>query len=91
MNVKELQNGFTLIFLDTLTDKKMLNQDVLSRLEDAQASPNEALKHITVSSTAKHKYVEDVVDSILHGAVVVHSPGHSVIISAIVGPRKTDH
>ncbi|WP_286181185.1 spore germination protein [Bacillus sp. ISL-37] len=88
LNIKELQNGFTLIFLDTLTDKKMLNGDVLARLEDAQATPNEALKHITVSSTSKHKYIEDVVDSILHGAVVIHSPGHPIIISAIVGTQE---
>ncbi|WP_233434896.1 spore germination protein [Mesobacillus jeotgali] len=88
LNIKELQNGFTLIFLDTLTDKKMLNGDVLARLEDAQASPNEALKHITVSSTSKHKYVEDGVDSILKGAVLVHSSGHPVIISAMVGTQE---
>ncbi|WP_251027784.1 spore germination protein [Bacillus sp. ISL-41] len=88
LNIKELQNGFTLIFLDTLTDKKMLNGDILARLEDAESSPNEALKHITVSRTSKHKYVEDVVNSILHGAVVVHSQGHPVIISALVGTQE---
>jgi hypothetical protein len=88
LNFKELQNGFTLAFLDTLTDKKMLNENVLARLEDAKASPDEALKHITVSSTSKHKYVEDVVDSILHGAVVVHSSGYPVIISAVVATQE---
>ncbi|MFT9597470.1 spore germination protein [Mesobacillus sp.] len=88
LNIKELTNGFTLIFFDTLTDKKMLNGDVLARLEDAHASPNEALKHITVSSTSKHKYVHDVVDSLLKGAVAVHSPGHPVIISAMVGTQE---
>lgn len=88
LNVKELLNGFTLVFLDTLTDKKMLNEDVLARLEDAQASPNEALKHISVSSTSKHKYIEDGIDSILKGAVLVHSPGHPVIISAMVGTQE---
>jgi hypothetical protein len=88
LNSKELQNGFTLMFLDTLTDKKMLNEHVLARLEDAHASPNEALKHITVSSALKHKYVEDVVDSILKGAVAVHSSGHPVIISAMVPTQE---
>lgn len=88
LNIKELTNGFTLIFFDTLTDKKMLNGDVLARLEDAQASPNEALKHITVSSTSKYKYVDDVVNSLLKGAVAVHSSGHPVIISAMVGTQE---
>lgn len=88
LNFKELHNGFTLAFFDTLTDKKMLNQDVLTRLEDANASPNEALKHITVSSTSKHKYIEDVVDAVLKGAVVVHSPGHPIVISAMVGTQE---
>ncbi|MBS8265809.1 spore germination protein [Mesobacillus boroniphilus] len=88
LNIKELPNGFTLIYFDTLTDKRMMNEDVLARLEDAQASPDEAFKHITVSSTSKHKYVDDVVDSMLHGAVAVHSPGHPVIISAMVGTQE---
>jgi hypothetical protein len=88
VNVKELANGFTLMFIDTLTDKKMLNQDVLARLEDATASPNDALKHITVSSTSKHTYIEDVIDSILKGAVVVHSSGHPVVISAMVSTQE---
>ncbi|WP_226643289.1 spore germination protein [Mesobacillus subterraneus] len=88
LNVKELPNGFTLIFFDTLTDKKMMSEDVLARLENAQASPNDAIKHITVSSTSKQKYIEDVIDSILHGAVAVHSPGHPVIITAMVGTQE---
>lgn len=88
LNVKELPNGFTLIFFDTLTDKKMMNEDVLARLENAQASPSDAIKHITVSSTSTLKYVEDVIDSLLHGAVAVHSPGHPVIITAMVGTQE---
>ena len=88
LNIKELSNGFTLIFFDTLTDKKTMNEDVLARLEDAQANPNEAFKHITVSSTSKHKYIEEVIDSILHGGVAVHSPGHPVVIIAMVGTQE---
>ncbi|WP_079506729.1 spore germination protein [Mesobacillus jeotgali] len=88
LNIKELSNGFTLIFLDTLTDKKMLNENVLARLEDAEPNPSEAFKHITVSGTSKQKYVEDVINSVLHGAVAVHSPGHPVIISAVVATQE---
>jgi hypothetical protein len=88
LNTKELANGFTLVFLDTLTDKKMLNEDILSRLAGTSATPDEALKSITVSSTSKHKYVEDGVDSILKGAVLVHSTGYPVIISAVVATQE---
>ncbi|WLR55589.1 spore germination protein [Mesobacillus subterraneus] len=88
LNIKELTNGFTLVFFDTLTDKKMLNENVLARLEDSHVSPNEALKHITVSSTSKLKYVDVLVESLLKGAVAVHSPGHTVTISAMVGTQE---
>ncbi|WP_241768529.1 spore germination protein [Mesobacillus subterraneus] len=85
---KELANGFTLVFLDTLTDKKMLNKDILARLGGISATPDEALKSITVSSTSKQKYIEDGVDAILKGAVLVHSAGYPVIISAVVATQE---
>ncbi|MBT2678885.1 spore germination protein [Bacillus sp. ISL-35] len=88
LNIKELPNGFTLIYLDTMTDNTMINEDILRQLEGVQASPDEAYKKITLGTVSKVKYIEDCIEKILKGSALVHSQGFPVIIEAAVGTQE---
>ncbi|RSD25173.1 spore germination protein [Mesobacillus subterraneus] len=88
LHIKELQNGLTLVYVDTITDNKMINEDVLARLEDAQPTPDDALKRINVGSSGKLKYVEEIIDKILKGSVIIHSDGYPIIVEAAVGTQE---
>ncbi|HAQ07384.1 MAG TPA: spore germination protein [Bacillus bacterium] len=81
---KELPNGITLVYLDTMVEKKMLHQDIISALHEVHGSPDEILENITVGSTTKHKCMEDGIHSILRGAILIHSAGYSCVISALI-------
>ena len=82
--IKKLPNGITLVFLDTLIERTMLHQDIISVLHDSQATPDEILENISVASTAKHELIEDGIYLLLRGAVLIHSAGHSCIVSAMI-------
>ncbi|MGA9225823.1 MAG: spore germination protein [Mesobacillus sp.] len=88
LNVKDRPNGVTLIFLDSIIDNKMLHQDILARLQHGESSPDEILKKITVSKVAKYFYIEDAVEMMLKGAVLIHSSGHPCIVSASIGTQE---
>lgn len=88
LNIKERPNGVTLIFLDTVIDNKMLNEDILACLQHGEAFPDEIIKKITVSSVAKNFYLDDAVESMLKGAVLIHSSGHPCIVSALIGTQE---
>lgn len=88
LNIKDLPNGITLIFLDTVIDNKMLHEDILGHLPDGQTSPDEILNEITVSNVTKYLYLEDAVNTMLKGAVLIHVSGHPCIVSASIGTQE---
>jgi len=88
LNIKDRPNGVTLIFLDSIIDNKMLHEDILARLQHGESSPDEILKIITVSNVAKYFYIEDAVETMLKGAVLIHSSGHPCIVSASIGTQE---
>lgn len=88
LNVKDLPNGITLIFLDTLVDNKMLHQDILASLHDSKTKPDELIKILNVSNVAKYMYVDEAVETMLKGAVLIHSSGHPCIVSASIGTQE---
>lgn len=88
LNIKDRPNGVTLIFLDTLIDNKMMNEDILACLQHGEAFPDEIIKKITVSSVVKYFHMDDAVASMLKGAVLIHSSGHPCIVSASIGTQE---
>lgn len=88
LNVKDRPNGVTLIFLDSLIDNKMLHQDILSPLNKGQTSPDDILKDITVSNVTKYHFIEDGVNKMLKGSVLIHTSGHPCIVAASIGTQE---
>jgi hypothetical protein len=89
LKVKEIPNGVTLIFLDSLIDNKMLHQDIIACLHDRnKISPDEIMNALNVSNVAKYLYVDKAVDTMLKGGVLIHSDGHPCIVSASIGTQE---
>jgi hypothetical protein len=88
LNIKDRPNGITLIFLDSLIDNKMLHGDVLACLHDGKVSPDQILKDINVSNVAKYQFIEEAVNTMMKGAVLIHTSGHPCIVSASIGTQE---
>jgi hypothetical protein len=80
--IKELFPGISLLFFDTLVDSSVLNQDILSVINEPKASPDEVIKKINIANKEIMEDFDHAIDSLLKGSVVIHCNGYPELVSA---------
>ncbi|MCA1053975.1 spore germination protein [Rossellomorea aquimaris] len=75
---------FTLIYIETLIDKNMLNRDILAQLNKNPSSPSEVEHKIHVGNVKQYELCKEALFALLSGAVLIHIEGYSVVVSAMI-------
>lgn len=81
---KKLSPKITMFYIDTLIEKQMLHQDIITKLEGVDAVPDRILDAITVGSTSQHIDIKEAIHQVLKGSVLIHAEGYVNTISASI-------
>jgi hypothetical protein len=88
--LRELTNGITLSYLETMIDKNSLHQDVICAIQDEYAkTPNELLSKIQVGNIQTTRNLDEAVLRIFSGSVLIHMDGFSQVIEVNIVSSKS--
>ncbi|EKN70853.1 sopre germination protein [Neobacillus bataviensis LMG 21833] len=79
--VKNEGLGITLLYIETLIDKKVLHQDIISQIKNgAYQSIDTVMDRITVGDVRKSKNLDEAIKSTLSGSVIIHLDGELSVL-----------
>ncbi|WP_144509795.1 spore germination protein [Bacillus sp. FJAT-22090] len=88
--VKSIPPNITLIYIDNLVNGQTLNDHIISNLQDKLIeSPETIMSFLTVPQVSSSNQLDEIIESIVIGCVLIHLDGFSQIILANIATRES--
>ncbi|HBJ02445.1 MAG TPA: spore germination protein, partial [Lysinibacillus sp.] len=88
--IKSIPPNLTLIYIDNLVDNQTLNNDILANLLNSpQETPDAIEWTLSIPEIVQSNLLQETVDSMVNGSVVIHIDGYSQVLLANIATRES--
>lgn len=79
----DITPSVTIVYFDTMIDTSILNEEIVPLLKlETATSPAEIFKIINIANKQTSDFLDEAIDNLLKGSILMHVHGHSCTISA---------
>jgi hypothetical protein len=87
--IKKLKSNITLVYIDTLINKTMLNEYIIAQVSEPLSTNAELMNMINVGNMQEEHSFRDAVFQLLNGSVILHINGLSSVVSVNIGSGES--